>query len=210
MNYNDQILENKELNFVKKLISNIALAVCIVLVVCVVLAFGFHFRPYVVLSNSQSPIFYEGDMVVVKPQDSYKVGDIIKFQKGKKPITHRLVAIKEYKNTTYYICHGDAVDTCNPNAEVIVEPWQDVVEYLDTLSYTQIIDNDYVVQSQIDIMKIGNIEGKVVGIFKNYGRYYNFINDNKYLIIILLVGIWCLEYVLTTEFEIKKSRRLIN
>lgn len=210
MNYNDQILENKEINFVKKLISNIALAVCIVLVVCVILAFGFHFRPYVVLSDSQSPIFYAGDMVVVKPQKEYVVGNIIKFDKNGVPITHRLVAKYEYNGSTYYICHGDAVGTADPHASFYNQSWQEEAEFFKSLTYEQAISDTYVLQNQIDIVKTSNIEGKVVGVFKNYGTYFDFISNNKYLVIVLLIGIWTLEYTLTVELEIKKSRRLLN
>ena len=79
MNYSDEILENKSFNFFKQLMYNIVVAICIILAVCLILVYGFKFRPYEVLSNSQAPYFTVGDMVIVKGQDSYEVGDIIKF-----------------------------------------------------------------------------------------------------------------------------------
>ena len=57
MHYNDQILENKPFNFFKQLMYNIALAICIMLVGVLILVYGFKFRLYEVLSDSQYPYF---------------------------------------------------------------------------------------------------------------------------------------------------------
>lgn len=109
MKYTDQILENKTFNFVKQLFYNLLIAICILLVVAVCGIYILHYRPYVVWSGSMTPTIMIDDVVVVKSQKEYKEGDIIKFQMGNLPVTHRIIEIKQENNKTIYVCHGDAV-----------------------------------------------------------------------------------------------------
>ena len=109
MKYTDQILENKTFNFVKQLLYNILLSICIMLVIAVAGIYIFKFRPYVVWSGSMTPTIMVDDVVVVKSQKEYKEGDVIKFQWGTLPVTHRIIEIKEENNQKIYVCRGDAV-----------------------------------------------------------------------------------------------------
>lgn len=64
-----------------------------------------------VLSGSMEPVIKTGSVVVVKPVNDYKVGDIITFgpySKTKAPTTHRIQDIKVQGGEPVYITKGDA------------------------------------------------------------------------------------------------------
>lgn len=106
------MLDNKEFKFFKQLMYNIALAICIMLLGVLAMTYVFKYELYEVLSDSQYPVFKSGDLVVVKAQKEYKIGDIINFQTERNVgVTHRLVGVVEEGSTTYYLCHGDNVQS---------------------------------------------------------------------------------------------------
>ena len=211
MNYNDQILENKAFNFFKQLMYNIALSLCILLVGVLILVYGFKFRLYEVLSNSQAPYFVKGDMVIVKPQKDYEVGDIIKFDlSGNFPTSHRLIGIVEENGKKYYICHGDNVQNVDgtPNES---SDWKDDAAFIQSLkdqgkTFAEIKE----IAKEIQVPSIHQIEGKVVGHLDNYGTYMTFIKTHVLLIIALFAGVWCVSYVIQNEIDLKRNRRLIK
>ena len=209
MNYSDEILENKSFNFFKQLMYNIVVAICIILAVCLILVYGFKFRPYEVLSNSQAPYFTVGDMVIVKGQDSYEVGDIIKFDHNGVPTTHRLIAIKEYQGTTYYICHGDNVQNTDGSYD---HDYQWEIDRLDDMTYEEILngtdENDTKLVINVQIVTEADIEGKVVASLNNWGSYFSFINAHKLLIIAIIVSVWCVSATIQNELDIRRTRRL--
>jgi signal peptidase len=64
-----------------------------------------------VLSGSMEPEIHTGSVVLVKPFDNYKIGDIITFgemSKTKTPTTHRINDIKVVDGKPVYITKGDA------------------------------------------------------------------------------------------------------
>ncbi|TSC95405.1 MAG: type I signal peptidase SipW [Parcubacteria group bacterium Athens1014_10] len=70
-----------------------------------------NFKTMVVLSGSMQPVIKMGSVVVVKPVNDYKIGDIITFglmSKTKTPTTHRIFDIKVNAGTPVYITKGDA------------------------------------------------------------------------------------------------------
>lgn len=215
MNYNDQILENKAFNFFKQLVYNIALAICIMLIGVLIMVYGFGFKLYEVLSDSQAPYFTKGDMVIVKAQKEYKVGDIIKFDEtnGVYPTTHRLIGIYENaKGEITYICHGDNVQSAKPDDDTsAIIPWKEDAAYIQNL-----IDNEGYTLSEIK-NKATNIqtptpsqvEGKVVADINNYGTYFNFIKSHYLLLITLIAGIWCICSTVQNEIDIKRCKRLV-
>ncbi|HIU06681.1 MAG TPA: signal peptidase I [Candidatus Onthoplasma faecigallinarum] len=209
MNYSDEILENKSFNFFKQLMYNIVVAICIILAVCLILVYGFKFRPYEVLSNSQAPYFTVGDMVIVKGQDSYEVGDIIKFDHNGVPTTHRLIAIKEYQGTTYYICHGDNVQNTDGSYD---HDYQWEIDRLTDMTYEEILngtdENDTKLVINVQIVTEADIEGKVVASLNNWGSYFSFINAHKLLIIAIIVSVWCVSATVQNELDIRRTRRL--
>ena len=70
-----------------------------------------NYKVMTVLSGSMEPAIKMGSVVVIKPQEEYKVGDVITFgsySKTKPPITHRIYQIKEVNGKKVYITKGDA------------------------------------------------------------------------------------------------------
>ena len=59
-----------------------------------------------VLSDSMYPTIKTGDVIVVVPQDEYKVGDIVAFEDGSMIVTHRI--IEENEDGTF-VTKGDYV-----------------------------------------------------------------------------------------------------
>ncbi|MBR6779350.1 MAG: signal peptidase I [Clostridia bacterium] len=213
MNYNDRILENKEFNFFKQLMYNIALAVCIILFVAIVMVYGFKFQLYNVLTGSERPYIYEGDMVVVKSQDSYKEGDILKFvSDAGTPVTHRLIHVFEYNGETYYICHGDNVDNTNGSRDHIGD-YQWEIDRMDEMTKDKTPAEAYSLLSAMpntQMLKSKNIDGKVVGVFSKYGTYFTLIKENKFLLIAMVISIWGVSATIQNELDMKKDRRLLT
>lgn len=210
MNYNDQILENKPFNFFKQLMYNIALSICIMLVGVLIMVYGFKFRLYEIKSDSQKPEFVTGDMVVVKAQDSYEVGDIVKFDQNGLPVTHRLIAIFNEGGKDYYICHGDNVQ--NADGSYTEESgWVDDKDYVyglweDGMTVSQIKNK---CGATIQVVALSQIEGTVVAHIDNYGSYFQFIKSHYMLLIALVAGIWCISSTVQNEIDMKKCRRLL-
>jgi len=64
-----------------------------------------------VQSGSMKPAIKMGSVVMIKPMDGYKIGDIITFgqiSKIKSPTTHRIYDIKVIDGKVSYITKGDA------------------------------------------------------------------------------------------------------
>lgn len=61
------------------------------------------YKTYVIISGSMEPVISKNDVIIVKGQDDYKVGDIITFEKDldgqgdKSLITHYIAEIKDQK-----------------------------------------------------------------------------------------------------------------
>ncbi|MCD6528572.1 signal peptidase I [bacterium] len=69
------------------------------------------FKVMTVLSGSMEPAIKMGSIVVVKPVNNYKIGDIITFgpyNKRKPPTTHRIYDIEVVEGKPVYITKGDA------------------------------------------------------------------------------------------------------
>jgi len=208
MNYSDQILENKAFNLFKQLMYNIAVAICIMLLGVLILVYGFNFRLYDVGSDSQAPYYREGDMVVVKAKESYKVGEILKFDHRGIPTTHRLIYIATEGDKTYYIFHGDAVN--NLDGTEVDYQWEDDHIYIKDLVENKgykasELEKDLTIQCHTK----DKIEGKVVAYISNYGAYFSFIKSHYMLFIALVAGIWCISTTIQNELDIKRSLRLL-
>ena len=212
MNYNDGILENKAFNFFKQLMYNLALAICILMVGVLIMVYGFGFKLYEVVSYSQEPYFTKGDMVIVKAQDEYKIGDIIQFVDGGENVCHRLIAIYHEDGKMWYLCHGDNVQSANPNNETHLAPWKKDAEYIQQLldQNNGSLKNLPEQYKPINCQKIERkqIVGTVVNHIDNIGSIIAYIKSHYLLVISLVAGIWCVTNVVQNETEIKKSRRL--
>ena len=70
-----------------------------------------NYKIFVVQSGSMAPAIKMGSLVVVKPAEDYKIGDIITFgpySKKRAPTTHRIYEIKVVGGQPVYITKGDA------------------------------------------------------------------------------------------------------
>ena len=207
MNYNDQILENKTFKFVKQLMYNIAVALCILLFVALVMVFGFNYRFYNVLTGSEEPYIYPGDMVIVKVDKNVKVGEIVKYNLASgTPVTHRLFAIvQDSSGNNHYFAHGDNNAKLNLATD---KSWQASVEaykgktYADIRGYMQ--DGD-----QLDDLTIDQIEGKVVNQISHFGAYFTLIREHIPFVVAMLVGIWGISATVGIELELKRATRLM-
>lgn len=69
------------------------------------------YKLMIVQSGSMEPSIKTGSVVVVKPSDSYKIGDVITFgpfTKTKPPTSHRVFDIRVETGQPIYITKGDA------------------------------------------------------------------------------------------------------
>ncbi|MBI5456680.1 signal peptidase I [Candidatus Kaiserbacteria bacterium] len=65
----------------------------------------------IVKSGSMEPAIKTGSVVVLKPQESYKVGDVITFGEDtgtQIPTTHRIIEVRQEGSQTFYMTKGDA------------------------------------------------------------------------------------------------------
>lgn len=70
-----------------------------------------NYRVLTVVSGSMEPTIKTGSVVAVKPEQDYKIGDVITFSHGVKtepPTTHRIYDIKVEGGQPVYITKGDA------------------------------------------------------------------------------------------------------
>jgi len=78
-----------------------------------------NYKIMTVLSGSMEPTIHPGSIVVSKPLNSYKIGDIITFEDEEDiriPTTHRIVEIELAQGIPVYTTQGDANDTPDRNS----------------------------------------------------------------------------------------------
>lgn len=88
-------------------------AIALIALLLVVSAFPItgNIKVLTVLSGSMEPGIRTGSVVVVKPSENYKIGDVITFgeiSKTKTPTTHRIYEMKVQGSRPVYITKGDA------------------------------------------------------------------------------------------------------
>lgn len=67
-------------------------------------------RPAIVLSGSMEPVFYPGDVILIKDIDTpetLRVGDVICYQYSGKATTHRVMQVLQTDGTVSYVTKGD-------------------------------------------------------------------------------------------------------
>ncbi len=69
-----------------------------------------NYKVMIVSSGSMRPDITMGSIVIVKPADNYKIGEVVTFQTGedRDPITHRINEIRVVGGEPQYITKGDA------------------------------------------------------------------------------------------------------
>lgn len=63
----------------------------------------------VVLSGSMEPALSVGDLLLLKEQESYEIGEIVVYQSGSMPIVHRIISLQDEQVVT----KGDANNTAD-------------------------------------------------------------------------------------------------
>jgi len=91
------------------------ISVVAVAMIVSVLPISNNFQIKVVQSGSMEPDVKMGSLIMIKPVNHYKVGDVITFlgnfknEKGENlPITHRIINIGATEGETFYVTKGDA------------------------------------------------------------------------------------------------------
>ena len=85
-------------------------AIALLLIVSVFPITG-NYKLMIVQSGSMTPAIKMGSVVLVKPADDYKIGDVITFgpyTRTKAPTSHRIYDIKVVNDEPVYITKGDA------------------------------------------------------------------------------------------------------
>jgi len=85
-------------------------AIALLLIVSVFPITG-NYKLMIVQSGSMAPAIKMGSVVMVKPADDYKIGDVITFgpySRTKAPTTHRIYDVKVEGGNPIYITKGDA------------------------------------------------------------------------------------------------------
>lgn len=65
----------------------------------------------VVISHSMEPEISRYDLVIISTQDEYNVGDVITYNDGGTPVTHRIVEKYQEGEETMIVTQGDANDS---------------------------------------------------------------------------------------------------
>lgn len=99
-----------------KIINKIFTVLILIVVVLVVISFvpiPGNYKLLIVQSGSMEPSIKTGSVVVVKPTEDYKAGDVITFsgKEKNKTTTHRIVDMEVVSGKINYITKGDANNT---------------------------------------------------------------------------------------------------
>jgi len=95
-----------------------------------------NYKIFTVMSGSMEPTIKTGSLVIVKPQQGYKAGEIITFKNPRdlqNTITHRLVEVLKEDGVTYGVTKGDAnksADAQRITENLIIGRVKFVVPYL--------------------------------------------------------------------------------
>jgi signal peptidase len=86
----------------------------IILFIGSVLPIPGNYKLLTVVSGSMEPTIHTGSVIVVKPSENYKIGDIITFKLSpseKTPTTHRIAEMEVQAGIPIYTTKGDANDS---------------------------------------------------------------------------------------------------
>lgn len=103
----------------QSIVTYIPLLTLIIIFALFMLGF-FKYSPIAIVSNSMTPVFYRGDVVVLRKVDEKILKNmekytIIVYSIGKQNIVHRIIDIKEVDGEIYYQTKGDANNSPDAN-----------------------------------------------------------------------------------------------
>lgn len=141
MRYSSDVKEVKEFTMARSVMYNLVLSIFITLVLGVIAIYVFSLRLDIVLSDSMAPTFYKDDIVVIKPCNDYKVGDMIEFRTAaKEPVCHRITQKTGSGNSAVYITKGDnnnnndlstvSASSINGKVIIIVEDGKNIYDFI--------------------------------------------------------------------------------
>ena len=87
-------------------------------------------KALIVRSGSMQPAIGTGDLILVRPQQSYKIGDVISFSdpaKAQTTVTHRIADVQIQNGQIFYQTKGDA----NEEADFTLVPAKNVIGQAD-------------------------------------------------------------------------------
>jgi signal peptidase len=91
-------------------VAAVIMAVAVLMIVTLFPITG-NYKIKIVMSGSMEPAIHTGSIVVIKPESSYKIGDVITFGKDTKkdvPTTHRIMEMRAEEGKYVYRTKGDA------------------------------------------------------------------------------------------------------
>lgn len=163
--------------FAEQLLRNLIISGCAVIVVALLMAHFFNFANYVVLSNSMWPTIQKNDVVMVKKQQEYHVGDILQFydEESSLNIVHRLIGLTACGDQKVFICCGDNVLLSEQEINEFKkdEQWKNNVQFVENLKDEELKNMAY-----IQLVKPENVQGKVVFKLRFLGKIINFVKQN--------------------------------
>lgn len=174
MNYK-KMLNYNMFNFLKRLLYNGFIAGCIAIITAFMVVHFSNCAISVVLSESMFPQITTGDVLLIKKEQAYQVGEVIQFEDELTGlnITHRIIDIKEISGEKYFICHGDneiSVKYFYLNDKEECLDWIEDSRFLKKLTLEDIRENltDYV-----QIVRIPQVRGRVVEKLKLFSAVYS-------------------------------------
>ncbi len=99
----------------------IVIAIAVLLIISKIPLPG-NYKVMMVLSGSMEPKIKTGSIVIVRPVDEYKVGDIISYYDSsnrERVVTHRIFKIEKTEERNFYQTKGDANDA--PDLQIFSE-----------------------------------------------------------------------------------------
>lgn len=170
---NVKVNGHKIFYFTKKLFRYLLFAATALLACVVVVAKFGGFKTSVVLTASMSPTINAGDLLVVKKQQSYKIGDVVQFNfvgdAGVLNLTHRVVGSVQGK---FYVCCGDAT----------AGNWQNIANKVKDMSVQEILNNP-----NLQLVQQSSITGRVVTNFGKLGKVFVFAQNNMLVVVAVLI-----------------------
>lgn len=126
----------------------------LIILVIIFVLFGFFvggffsYRPVAVMSGSMQPLFYRGDVVLVKKINeenvkNLKIYDIIEYKLDSRVVLHRIIKIEEENGELYFTTKGDnneLEDTKRVTKDQVIGTIEGTIKYI---GYPSVLLYDY-------------------------------------------------------------------
>lgn len=119
MSMNDNIIEKINI-FFQSILKGVLFGILPILIFMLITSktpIIFGIRSFVVLSGSMQPTLPVGSIIFTKDIPSYRVGEMITFQNGSVPVTHRIIDTQMKDTLINYKTQGDA--NSDPDGQLV-------------------------------------------------------------------------------------------